>query len=126
VGAAERSAFPRKLLPRCVRLRRHEDFTRVFNDNLRASDELLTVLARRNQLEHARLGLAVSRKAVGNAVHRNRLKRIMREVFRLTRSELPAIDIVVLARPRSAEATSTELRRSLQDLLQRMNARCKS
>ena len=83
------------------------------------------MLARRNQLAHARLGLAVSRKAVGNAVDRNRLKRIMREVFRLARHELPALDIVVLARPRSADAASAELRRSLQDLLQRMSARCK-
>jgi ribonuclease P protein component len=98
----------------------------VFNGNVRASDGRLTVLACTNQIGHARLGLAVPRKVLGSAVDRNRLKRVMREEFRLTRHDIPALDIVVLARPGSAGATSTELRRSVQELLQRVSARCKS
>jgi ribonuclease P protein component len=125
VGAAERSSTPRHLLPRRARLSRHEDFARVFKENLRASDDLFTVLARPNELTHPRLGLAVSRKAVNNAVDRNRLKRLAREAFRVTQHELAPLDLVVLARSRAAGAASGEVRASLQRLWQRVNERCR-
>ena len=125
MGAVQRSSTPRHLLPRRARLSRHEDFARVFKDNLRASDDLFTVLARPNELAHPRLGLAVSRKAVGNAVDRNRLKRLAREAFRLAQHEVAPLDIVVLARSQAAAAAAADVRASLQRLWQRVNARCR-
>ena len=126
MGAVERSASSRNLLPRRARLSRHEDFARVFNENLRASDELFTVLARPNQLGYPRLGLAVSRKAARTAVDRNRLKRLAREAFRVAQHDVAPLDIVVLARPHAAAAPSAEVRASLQRLWQRVTARCRS
>jgi ribonuclease P protein component len=56
-------------------------------------------LARPNGLGHPRLGLTVPRR-VGKAVRRNRLKRLLREAFRLNQHELPqGMDYVVLVRP---------------------------
>ena len=54
------------------------------------------VLHRANALEHARLGLALSKKMIAKAHDRNRIKRLLRESFRTT--ELPAVDLVFLAR----------------------------
>ena len=69
--------------------------------------------------DEARLGMAVSRKAVPRAVDRNRIKRLVRESFRHT-SELPNMDIVVIARPAARGADSSTLRTSLERHWQRL------
>lgn len=82
------------------------------------------VIARPNGLEHPRLGLAVGVRAAGNAVKRNRLKRLARESFRRHQAELPAADLVVNARPAAAKATNAEIVASLDALWTRIAQRC--
>ena len=70
----------------------------------------------------ARVGLVVSR-AVGDAVHRNRVKRRLRHLAREHVSSLPGSAVLVLrARPGAATATSAELAADLARCLQRVSA----
>jgi ribonuclease P protein component len=82
------------------------------------------VIARPNGLEHARLGLAVGVKAAGNAVQRNRIKRLVRESFRHRQTGLPAVDVVVNARPAAGKATNAEVAASVEALWIRIAQRC--
>jgi ribonuclease P protein component len=104
------------------RLRRSSEFGRVFADPLRSSDIYFTVLARANELDRARLGLAISRRAASRAVDRNKLKRLARESFR-HRDDLPAADFIVLARPGAARADKATLRESLDRHFTRLASR---
>lgn len=76
-----------------------------------------------NARGEARLGMAVGVRAAGNAVRRNRLRRLIRESFRLHRSELPAVDLVVSVRPAAVQAPNAAIFASLDALWRRVAAR---
>ncbi len=111
--------------PRAARLNDAADFRRVFNRcQCKSSDRFLTILALRNSGRHARLGMAISRKAVKSAVARNRIKRIVRDSFRHHQTQLGNLDLVVLARPGIARQANPDLRRALETHWKRLQATC--
>ena len=77
-----------------------------------------------NACGFARLGLSIAARAIGNAVARNRIRRVAREVFRLVQRDLPALDFVVSARSAAREASGAELRANLSRLLTTVGERC--
>jgi ribonuclease P protein component len=85
----------------------------VFRQGQRSADRFFTVLYRPNALDMPRLGFAISRKKVRHATDRNRLKRVVRESFRVRCAELPPVDLVVLARDAAKDAANPELFTSL-------------
>lgn len=92
------------------RLLEAEHFKNVFDlPDKKLSTPYVLVLAHRNKLNHARLGLVIGKKNVRLAVQRNRLKRQIRETFRINQYLLDDYDIVVIARKGFAEISTTEL-----------------
>jgi len=121
-----RPAAPRRFrLPKRSRLHLQRDFRRVFGRRCRSADPLLTVYADRNELAYCRLGVVVSRR-LGKAVVRNRIKRLIREAFRLLQHELPAgLDVIVIPGPIEAPSLAG-YQKSLRGLLVRLNRRLSS
>ena len=92
-------AVPKLTFPQSHRLKTPAEFDRCYKRKRSASDDVLIVYACENGLDHPRLGCSVSKK-VGNAVARNRYKRLFREAFRLTQHDLPrGVDLVLIPRP---------------------------
>ena len=100
-------------------LRRPSDFKRVYDRRRSVSDEWVIVYACENALPHLRVGFSVSRK-VGGAVQRNRIRRLYREAFRLTKHEMPpGLDLILI--PRSAGPPPLEeLKKSLPRLVRQV------
>ncbi len=89
------------------RLTKDREFQAVFAARCSCQRGPLTFHARTNALGRTRLGLSVG-KRVGGAVVRNRVKRLLREAFRLTQHDLPpGLDLVASARPHSTSARGT-------------------
>ena len=80
------------------KLRCSKDFAIVFSSRNRSSDCFFLFLAINNKTELARLGLAVPKKNISKAVERNRIKRLIRESFRLRKKRLKGKDIVVFVK----------------------------
>jgi ribonuclease P protein component len=109
------AAFPRQ-----ARLLKPGEFEAVFAAGRRIQEKWLTAAFRPNALPHARLGLAISARAVPHAVQRNRIKRQVRESFRRRLGDLPALDLVVLARPGAAKAGTPLLRAEIDRIWGRL------
>jgi len=109
-----------------LRLRSKLQFDAIYASGRRIDDRFFGLRVKPNGLNHPRVGLAVAVKTAGNAVRRNRLRRLVRESFRLAQHELPAVDIVVAAKFPAAEAPVTTLRASLATLWQRVASTCAS
>lgn len=108
--------------PRKYRLRTRTDFDRVYQNDAFAADDTLVVRGCENGLPYPRLGLSVSRR-VGNAVVRNRWKRLIREAFRKSRAELPAgLDFVFRPR-RGAEPDYAAISESLPKVARQLAKR---
>jgi ribonuclease P protein component len=99
------------------RLHAGPQFDRAYREGRRAGDGLFAVNAVPNSAGHARLGMSVSTKTVGNAVNRNRVRRLIRDVFRHACPQLPALDYVVTSRPGARTAPRDALLGSLERLI---------
>ncbi len=88
--------------PREARILQRGDFTRAHSSGTRAHARQLTLIVLDNTTARARLGCAVSRR-VGNAVVRNRIRRLLKELFRHHAHRWPPVDLVVIAKPELAE-----------------------
>ena len=86
----------------------------------RVQDKLLTLVVLPAAAAEPRLGLAISARAVPQALARNRIKRLARESFRACRAQLPAADLVLQARAGAGKAESAELRSMLDRLWRRV------
>ncbi len=108
--------------PRTLRLLKSGDFRNVFERaEYKASHPALLLLARTNSLGKPRIGFVIAKKNVKLATGRNRAKRIIRDRFRLLQHQLPAIDIVVIARRPLAEIENAELHSCIAKLLAKLS-----
>ncbi|QBR83000.1 ribonuclease P protein component [Legionella israelensis] len=89
------------------RLLKKSQYDHVFANAKKIVTSNFIVLYRENTIGHARLGLALSKKAVPKAHDRNRIKRLLREAFRKT--DLPAVDMIFLAKPRVSKVSNSEV-----------------
>lgn len=105
-------------LPRAARLTGLRAFDRVFASRSARSSRHFRIHFTASEIgvDTPRLGVTVSKRVAKRAVERNRVRRQIRESFRLHRAELEQLDYVVRALPSAAAVDNVELRRSLNEL----------
>jgi ribonuclease P protein component len=109
-----------------VRVRRREQFTAALAAGETRARRYFTLYVNPNGLPQARIGIIASRRVAPRAVDRNRMKRMVREVFR-TMPERPAgIDIVVQLRRCPQRGSSAVARAELARLLEELAERTRS
>jgi ribonuclease P protein component len=112
--------------PPQLRLKKAAEFKKVFTNPIKSTDRYFTLLATQSDFGHPRVGLAIAKKIIRKAVHRNVIKRTVRESFRLQQQTLGGIDIVVLARKEALDAPLETLRKSLEKHWLKLVSKCAS
>ena len=112
--------------PRELRLLTGGDFQKVFDAvEIKVPDQRLLILTRANGLDHPRIGFIISKKNIRHAVKRNLVRRVMRESFRLNQDNLPAHDMIIMAKKGAGEITSEELHRLTKKCWARLKKKAK-
>ena len=74
------------------KLRKSSEFRSVYEGGKRLDGRFMTAFVRRNDSGHHRLGITASKRVARRAVDRNRMKRVLREMFRLSEMTLQALE----------------------------------
>lgn len=114
--------MPEATFGRNKRLLTARAYQAVFsNTRYKVAHPHLLLLARPNQISHPRLGLVVAKKHIRHAVDRNRIKRVVRDTFRLAQDQLDSLDIVFLVRQGMDSLSPSEQTALLQKSWQRLS-----
>jgi ribonuclease P protein component len=121
-ASESREAAPGLVFPRSCRLLHRADFDAVYREGRKRVSREFSVFLRANGLSHSRFGWSI-KKALGNAVWRNRIRRRLREMVRLHRGKIaPGWDVVIHPRSSVGAADFAALANELLRLLPRDQA----
>jgi ribonuclease P protein component len=96
--------FPSRLnFPSKNIIRKSDDFREVFEKGNTYTTKSFIVHCNKNSLGYPRLGVVIGKKLFASAVKRNRLKRLIREVFRKNKHQFNSLDVVIVASKKNAE-----------------------
>ncbi len=111
----------KKTMKHITTLKRNRDFSRLYNKGKSYVAPSVVVYVLRNRVNRTRIGITTSKK-VGNAVERNRARRVIREAYRqLSLQVRPGVDIVMVARKKTLQVKSTEVHAALVRLFGEAN-----
>lgn len=101
-------------------LKKNADFQEVYRKGKSAANRLLVLYISERDDRQNRIGISVSKK-VGNSVVRHRLKRLIRESYRLNENQfVGGLDMIFIARPGARESTFSDMESALLHLMRRM------
>lgn len=102
-------------------IKKNTDFKKVYNNKNSKATSLLVLYNMKNDYDYSRLGVSVSKK-VGKAVVRNKIKRRLKEIYRLNEYTIKSgYDIIIIVRVKANNATYNDLEKSFMYLLKKTN-----
>lgn len=104
------------LLEKLTELKRMQIFREYIKGHSVANRQFVVYTCNNKEIDHFRLGISVSKK-LGNAVLRNKIKRAIRENFKVHKSHILAKDIIVIARQPAKDMTTLQIQNSLEHVL---------
>ena len=101
-------------------VKKDSDFRKVYKHGKSFANKYLVIYILKNKSDYSRVGISVSKK-VGKAITRNRVRRLIKEAYRLNIDEKikPGYDIVFIARVSSKDATFKDIDKSIKNLVKR-------
>ena len=106
--------------PRDHRLKTKAEFKNVFDQSYKVNQRHLLALFKPNQQTVGRIGLIVGKRVANSAVARNKIKRVIRESFRLNQKQLLGLDIIIIARQQCDTLNKAQLREGIDKLWEKL------
>ena len=97
-----------------------DDFSSVFNFRKRIASKFLVMRFKPNELDFPRLGLIVAKKTVKLAVNRNYMRRVLRELFRLSQHEIASLDLVIQVQKNFEKPDFSVIKKEFDGLLSKL------
>ncbi len=102
-------------------IKKNSDFRKVYNKKKSFANKQLVIYYDENNLEYSRLGISISKK-IGNAVTRNKIRRKLKEIYRLNENKIAlSYDIILIVRVSAKECKYDTLEKSFFHLLKKNN-----
>lgn len=119
LSSAGRRWMKKRTLKKSERIRKRKSYLQIYSQGKRSFSKHFTIIVSESGLDASRLGITATKK-FGNAVKRNRIKRLIREFFRLNKDRLKASqDIVIIAKGNTSSMKYADVCRELGVLLKK-------